>query len=73
MIQTLAALVDETGKIRLLTEIRLEKSRRAWVTILEDESKEAETSKKENLRAVFISCAAWKCFAALQAERLAKD
>ncbi len=53
MIQTLEAIVDETGKIRLLTEIHLKKSRRALVTILDEEPKEAKTSKKENLRAVF--------------------
>lgn len=35
MIQTLEAIVDETGKIRLLTEICLEKSRRALMTILD--------------------------------------
>ncbi len=39
MIQTLEAIVDETGKIRLLTEIRLEKSSRALVTILDEEPK----------------------------------
>ena len=50
MIQTLEAIVDETGKIRLLTEIHLKQSRRALVMILDEEPK---TSKKENLRAVF--------------------
>ena len=39
MIQTLEAIVDETGKIRLLTEIHLKKSRRALVTILDEEPK----------------------------------
>ncbi len=39
MTQTLEAIVDETGNIKLLTEIRLEKSRRALVTILDDEPK----------------------------------
>jgi len=53
MIQTLEAIVDETGKIRLLTEVHLKKSRRALVTILDEEPKEAKVSKKENLRAVF--------------------
>ena len=37
MIQTLEAMVDETGKIRSLTEIHLKKSRRALVTILDEE------------------------------------
>ena len=31
MIQTLEAVINETGKIRLLTEIRMEKSRHALV------------------------------------------
>ena len=39
MIQTLEAIVDETEKIRLLTEVHLEKSRRALVTILDEEPK----------------------------------
>jgi hypothetical protein len=34
-------------------ELRLEKSRRELVMILDEEQKEAETWKKENLRAVF--------------------
>lgn len=53
MIQTLEAIVDETGKIRLLKEIHLKESRRALVTILDEEPKEVKASKKENLRAVF--------------------
>ena len=51
--QTLEAIVDETGKISLLEEVRLEKSRRALVTILDEEPKTATTSKKENLHRVF--------------------
>lgn len=39
MIQTLEATVDETGKIKLLTEIHLKKSHRALVTILDEEPK----------------------------------
>jgi hypothetical protein len=53
MIQTLEAIVDETGKISLLEEVRLKESRRALVTILDEEPKVAPVSKKENLRAVF--------------------
>lgn len=41
IIQTPKATVDETGKIRLTTEIRLEKSRRALVTILDEEPKDS--------------------------------
>lgn len=51
--QTLEAIVDETGKISLLEVMRLEKSHRALVTILDEEPKTAATSKKENLRGVF--------------------
>jgi hypothetical protein len=36
MIQTLEAVIDEDGTIRLLEDIRLPASRRALVTILED-------------------------------------
>lgn len=39
MIQTLEAVVDEKGKINLLTEIRLKESRRALVTILDEKPK----------------------------------
>ena len=53
MIQTLEAIVDETGKVRLLTEIHLKKSRRALATILDEEPNEAKASKKENLRTIF--------------------
>lgn len=53
MIQDLEAVIDQTGKIRLLTEIHLNESRRALVTILDEEPKEAKASKKENLRVVF--------------------
>ena len=53
MIQTLEAMVDETGKISLLEKVHLKKSRRALVTILDEEPKVIIASKKENLRAVF--------------------
>ena len=53
MIQTLEAIVDETGKIKLLTEVHLKKNRRALVTILDEEPKRTKSSKKENLRTVF--------------------
>jgi hypothetical protein len=47
MIQTLEAVVDETGKIRLLTEIHLKESRRALVTILDEEPK---VSSEQNIK-----------------------
>lgn len=53
MIQTLEAMVDETGRIRLLTEIHLEKSRRALVTILDEEPKVSQKAQKDKLREVF--------------------
>ncbi|MEZ5426671.1 MAG: hypothetical protein R2747_10425 [Pyrinomonadaceae bacterium] len=39
MIQTLEAVVDEEGKIKLLTKIHLKESRRALVTILDEKPK----------------------------------
>jgi hypothetical protein len=53
MIQTLEAIVNETGNIRLLTEVRLQRSRRALVTILDEEPKAVPiVSQKERLREV---------------------
>ena len=66
MIQTLEAIVDETGKIRLLTEIHLEKSRRALVTILDEEPKEVKAWKKENLRSVFGKMRGVEMFRAIE-------
>jgi hypothetical protein len=43
MIQTLEAIVSESGKVRLLAEVSLKESRRALVTILEEEPKVSET------------------------------
>jgi hypothetical protein len=47
--QTLEAIVDKTGRVKLLAEIRLPKSRRALLTILDEEPKELPGSKKEKL------------------------
>lgn len=46
MIQTLEAVIDEDGTIRLLEDVHLPAARRALVTILEDEpnSHPAETA-----------------------------
>ena len=44
MIQTLEAVVDKTGKVKLLTEIRLKESRRAIVTILDEKPNISETA-----------------------------
>ena len=43
MIQTLEAIVSETGNVRLLSEINLKESRRAFVMILEEEPKLSDT------------------------------
>jgi hypothetical protein len=51
--QTLEAIVDKAGNVRLLTEIRLPEERRALLTILDEEPKESPESKKANLLAVF--------------------
>lgn len=53
MIQTLEAIIDESGKISLLEEVRLKENRRALVTILDEEPKVISVSNKEKLRAVF--------------------
>lgn len=37
MIKTIEAVIDESGGVRLLEEVRLSTARRALVTILEDE------------------------------------
>jgi hypothetical protein len=37
MIQTLEAVIDENGSVRLLENVRLPKARRALLTILDDE------------------------------------
>lgn len=44
MIQTLEAIVDKTGKVNLLTEIRLKENRRAIVTILDESPSISETA-----------------------------
>ena len=51
--QTLEAIVDKAGNVRLLTEIRLPEERRALLTILDEAPKESPESKKANLLAVF--------------------
>lgn len=51
--QTLEAIVDKAGNVRLLTEIRLPEERRALLTILDEEPKESPESKKANLLAIF--------------------
>ncbi len=36
MIQTIEAIIDENGQIRLLAEVRLDSPRRALVTVLDE-------------------------------------
>lgn len=52
MYETLEAVVNEDGKISLLTEVPLKSGRRALVTILDEEPKIPAVSQKERLRAV---------------------
>jgi hypothetical protein len=37
MIRTIEAIIDETGRVQLLENVRLKEARRALVTILEEE------------------------------------
>lgn len=62
MIQTLEAVVNENGKIELLTEIRLKKRQRALVTILDEEPKTPNESKKEKLFAAIKKAQEAKLF-----------
>lgn len=40
MLQTIEAIIDKDGKVRLLKNIRLPEARRALLTILDDEPKQ---------------------------------
>lgn len=62
MIQTLEAIVNEKGKVSLLTEVRLKANRRALVTILDEEPKFPTHSQKEELRAIFDQMRSVKMF-----------
>lgn len=66
MIQTLEAVVNESGKIELLTEIRLKKRQRALVTILDEEPKVLDKSKKDKLFAAFEKLAEANPFAEIE-------
>jgi len=44
MIRTVEAVVDPTGKVRLLEDVRLPGPRRALVTILDDAPRSEETA-----------------------------
>lgn len=67
MIQTIEAIVDETGTVSLLTEVRLKENRRALVTILEEKPKILENiSSKENLRTIFGKMRQVKMFCKIQ-------
>lgn len=62
IMQTLEAVVDKTGKVRLLTEIRLPENRRALLTILDEEPKESAETKKDKLFAAFKKAQGLKLF-----------
>ncbi len=66
MIQTLEAIVNEAGKIHLLTEVRLKTSRRALVTILDEAPKIPAAPQKEKLRAVFSKMHAVEMFRSIE-------
>ena len=66
MIQTLEAVVNESGKIELLKEIRLKKRQRAVVTILDEEPKVSDKSKKDKLFAAFEKLAEANPFAEIE-------
>ncbi len=51
--QTLEATIDRKGKVRLLTEIRLPKERRALLTILDEEPQDSPEANKERLLRAF--------------------
>ena len=51
--QTIEAIVDTAGNVRLITDVRLPKNRRALLTILDEEPKESPEVKKERLFAAF--------------------
>lgn len=44
MIQTIEAVIDTEGRIRLLEDVRLSGERRALVTILDEPAKASETA-----------------------------
>ena len=56
MIQTLEAVIDENGRVRLLENVRLPKARRALLTILDDEPQQIKdkdwSSNQELLNAL---------------------
>lgn len=53
IMQTIEAIVDASGTVRLLTDVRLPRDRRALLTILDEEPKATDKSKKERLLNAF--------------------
>ena len=51
--QTIEAIVGSTGAVKLLTDVRLPRNRRALLTILDEEPKVTDDSKKERLLGAF--------------------
>ena len=51
--QTLEATIDKSGRVKLLTEIRLPHRRRALITILDEEPVDSTESKNDRLFAAF--------------------
>ena len=52
MSQTIDAIIDEHGSVRLLRPIQLAKARRALVTILDEQPAWGETELEESYRAM---------------------
>jgi predicted transcriptional regulator len=51
--QTVEAVIDKMGNVKLLANIRLSEDRRALLTILDEEPQESSESKKQKLFAAF--------------------
>ena len=51
--QTIEAIIDTNGMVRLLTEVRLPHDRRAILTILDEEPKDNGSSRKKRLLKAF--------------------
>ena len=51
--QTVEAIVDKNGKVKLLSDVKLRKSRRALLTILDEEPHDSPELKKERLFIAF--------------------
>lgn len=51
--QTVEAIVDKNGKVKLLSNVQLPKNRRALLTILDEEPRDSPEVRKEKLFTAF--------------------